>query len=184
MSVMKTGVARLFFLAREKDINSPIIPIGLNYEYGSTFRTSVVMWIAKPLETDDVTRKYRDSPQDAVRELTQRVGNALEECVFQSENFLDRELTLYLERIYNEDKTSDSWLERLERLKQFEAGLNALRDCCKTEINRLRQMLSRHKELAHSLEKMRYSPSDDISRSAKRLFMGLIGLPFSAMGCL
>ena len=59
MSIIKTGAARLFFLAREKDINIPIVPIGLNYEYGSIFRTSVVMWIAKPLETDDVIIKYQ-----------------------------------------------------------------------------------------------------------------------------
>jgi len=184
MSVIKTGAARLFFLVREKDIKSPIVPIGLNYEYGSIFRTSVVMWIAKPLETDDVIKRYKDSPQDAVRELSERVGKALEECVFQSENFLDRDLMLYLEKIYNKGKTSDSWLERLERLKQFESGLNTLRDSCLTEINRLREMLSRHKTLARLLEKMRYSSSNDMPHSPKRFLMTLIGFPFAAIGCL
>jgi glycerol-3-phosphate O-acyltransferase/dihydroxyacetone phosphate acyltransferase len=63
MSVIKTGAARLFFLARERDINCPILPIGLNYEYGSIFRSSVVIWIAHPLEADDVIHKYKESPQ-------------------------------------------------------------------------------------------------------------------------
>ena len=54
MSAIKTGAARLFFIAHEKDIISPVIPVGLNYEQGSIFRSSVVIWIAHPLETDDV----------------------------------------------------------------------------------------------------------------------------------
>lgn len=185
MSVIKTGAARLFLLAHEKNINCPIVPIGLNYEQGWIFRSSVVIWIAEPLETDDVIEKLKDYPQDdVVRELTERLGNALEECVFQSENFLDRELMLYLERIYSKVKSNGSWLERLERLKQFEAGLNTLRDCCPGEINHLRQVLERYKTLEHSLEKMRNSSNVDIYRSPRRFLLALIGFPFAAIGRL
>ena len=184
MSAIKTGAARLFLLASEKNMNCPIIPIGLNYEQGSIFRSRVVIWIARSLKTDDVLEKYQDSPKDAVRELTVRMSKALEESVFQSDNFLDRELMLYLERIYNDDKASDSWLERLERLKQFEAGLNTLRDCCHTEINRLRQMLSRHKNLANLLKNIDCPSGDNRSPSAIRFLLALIGLPIAAIGVL
>jgi glycerol-3-phosphate O-acyltransferase/dihydroxyacetone phosphate acyltransferase len=185
MSVIKTGAVRLFFLAHEKNINCPIVPIGLNYEQGWIFRSSVVIWIAEPLETDDVIQMLKDYPQDdAVRKLTERLGKALEKCVFQSENFLDRELMLYLERIYSEDKSSDSWLERLKRLKRFEAGLNTLRDCCPSKIKQLRHMLERHKTLEHSLEKMRYSSNVDIYRSPRRFLLALIGFPIAAIGWL
>ena len=185
MSAMKTGAVRLYLLAHEKNINCPIVPIGLNYEQGWIFRSSVVIWIAEPLETDDVIEKLKDHPQDdAVRELTERLGKVLKKCVFQSENFLDRELMLYLERIYSDDKSSGSWLERLKRLKLFEAGLNTLRDSCPGEINSLRQMLVRYKTLEHSLEKMRYSSNTDIYRSPRRFLLALIGFPFAAIGRL
>jgi glycerol-3-phosphate O-acyltransferase/dihydroxyacetone phosphate acyltransferase len=184
MSVIKTGAARLFFLASEKSINSPIVPIGLNYEQGSIFRSRAVIWIARPLKTDDVIGKYRDSPKDAVRELTERISKALEESVFQSDNSLDRELMLHLERIYNDDQASDSWIEKLERMKQFEAGMNTLRDCCHSEINRLRRMLSRHKNLTNLLSKTDYSSSDSRPPSAIHFLLALIGLPIAAIGVL
>ena len=184
MSAIKTGAARLFFLAHEKDINSPIIPVGLNYEQGSIFRSSVVIWIAHPLETDDVIKKYNESTGDAVRELTERVGNALEECVFQSENFLERELMLYLERLYSEDKADDSWPERLNRLKRFEAGLNTIRDGSLAEINRLRNMLSRHRKLVNLLHKTHHSYINNKPRSLKRLLTAMAGFPIAAAGCL
>ncbi len=184
ISNIKTGAARLFLLAREKGVNVHIVPIGLNYEYGSVFRTPVVIWISKPLEADDVAEKYKYSSKDAVLELTERIGRSLKECVFQSENFVDRDLMLYLERIYSEDKTGESWLVRLERLKQFEAGLNALRDCCLGEINRLRLMLSRHKRLVHLLKKTDYASDTNISYALKRFLLALTGFPFASIGWL
>ena len=184
MSVIKTGAARLFFLASEKNIKSPIVPIGLNYEQGSIFRSRVVIWIGRPLKTDDLLNKYRGSPKDAVRDLTERISKALEESVFQSDNFLDREFMLYLERIYNDDKVSDSWLERLERMKQFEAGLNTLRDCCYTEITRLRQMLLRHKNLSNLLKKTDYPSGVNRPPSVIHFLLALIGLPIAAIGVL
>ncbi|MFC1495241.1 1-acyl-sn-glycerol-3-phosphate acyltransferase [Thermodesulfobacteriota bacterium] len=184
MSAIKTGAARLFFMAHEKNINSPVVPVGLNYEQGSIFRSSVVIWIAKPLNANDLIKKYSTSPKDAVQELTERIGKALKECVFQSDNFLDHKLMLYLERIYSGEKNSASWLERLERLKQFEAGLIALRDRCVSEIDQLRRMLSRHKKLLNFLDKMHYPPGDNRTRSTKRFLLGLAGLPLAAIGCL
>ena len=184
MSSIKTGAARLFLLAREKGLNVPVIPVGLNYEHGSIFRSSVVIWIAPPLETDDIIEKYREYPRDAVIELTGRVSKALEECVFQSENYLDRELMLYLEKIYNEDKTGDAWSERLNRLKQFEKGLNIIRDSCLDEINRLRHMLSRHRKLAGLLHRLHPSYDNNKSRSLTSFLAALAGVPFAATGCL
>jgi hypothetical protein len=91
---------------------------------------------------------------------------------------------LYLDRIYSEDKTSESWAKRLKRLKQFEAGFNALRDCCDSEINRLRLMLLRHKKLAQLLKTTDYSSSDNILKLLKRFLMFLIGFPFASIGWL
>jgi 1-acyl-sn-glycerol-3-phosphate acyltransferase len=34
MATMRTGAARLFFMAREKNIDVRIVPVGLNYEQG------------------------------------------------------------------------------------------------------------------------------------------------------
>ena len=49
--------------------------------------------------------------------------------------------------ICREEKTSDSWLERFERLKQFEVGLNVLKDSCAFEIESLRHLINNLKKL-------------------------------------
>lgn len=184
MTTMKTGAARLFFMARERNIDVRIVPVGLNYEHGSTFRTSVVVWAAPPLDTTDLAAKYKGSPQIAVRELTERIRDNLEEHVFQTESFQDRELMLLLDQIYSEEKDSDSWLERFERLKQFETGFNALKGPCASEIANLREMLSRYNNLTTSLESMNAPPVENSRGSLKRFLLVLTGSPIVGLGWL
>ena len=184
MTTMRTGAARLFFMARERNIDVRIVPVGLNYEYGSIFRTSVVVWVAPQLDTKDLVEKHKEFPQIAVRELTERIRNNLEEYVFQTENFQDRELMLLLERIYSEEKNSDQWSERFERLKQFEVGFNALKGPCVSEIESLREMLSRYKKLTTSLEGMYDSAVDNTKGSLKQFLLVLTGSPFAGLGWL
>ena len=118
-----------------------------------------------------------------MRQLTERIADALRECVFQSESFIDRNLMLSLEKIYNGNKGGISWSERLERLKQFENGLNTLQDCCLTEINFLRRMVSRYKILENSIENL-CTPFNRVPNSPKHFFIALLGFPFAAMGYL
>jgi 1-acyl-sn-glycerol-3-phosphate acyltransferase len=184
MTTMRTGAARLFFMAREKNIDVRIVPVGLNYEQGSIFRSSVVVSAAPALDTTDLAEKHKGSPQIAVRELTERIRVNLEEHVFQTENFRDRELMLLLERIYNEEKNGDSWSARFERLKQFEAGFNVLKESCASEIQSLRQMLSRYKKLTTSLEGKQGPSAYNTKGSLKRFLLALTGLPFAGLGWL
>jgi glycerol-3-phosphate O-acyltransferase/dihydroxyacetone phosphate acyltransferase len=184
MAELKTGVARLFFMARERDIDVRIVPVGLNYEQGSIFRSSVVVWAAAPLDTSDFVEKHRRSPQAAVRELTDHLRRALAEHVFQTENILDRELMFLLERIYGEQTGPVSWSERFERLKQFEAGLRVLRPSCASKIDRLRHMLSRYDQMSRSLEDIHHPPADNTRNSRGRFILALIGLPVACLGWL
>lgn len=41
LAPMRTGPARLFFMAHDQDVKIHIVPVGLNYERGSIFRSSV-----------------------------------------------------------------------------------------------------------------------------------------------
>ncbi len=184
MAALKTGAARLFFMARDKNIDVSIVPVGLNYEHGSIFRTSVVIWVSPPLDTTDLIEKYKVSPQNAVFELTKKIKDNLDDHVLQSENFRDRELMLLLERIYTEEKNNDSWLVKFERLKQFEAGLNVIKDSHPFEIERLRQMLSKYKKLSYSLEGMYNSSMGNTESSIIINLLSIIGFPFLFLGWL
>lgn len=184
MTTMRTGAARLFFMAREKNIDVRIVPVGLNYEHGSIFRSSVVVWAAPPLDTTVLVEKHKGSPQTAVRELTQKIKNNLVEHVFQTESFQDRELMLLLERVYSEERNGDLWPQRFERLKKFEMGFNLLKDSCASEIDSLRQMLSKYQKLTTSLKGMQGPPADNSKGSLKRFLLALTGFPFACLGWL
>lgn len=184
MSSLKTGVARLFFLATEKDLAIHIVPVGLNYEHGSIFRSSVVVWIAPPLDTDDLIENYKTFPQAAVRDLTDRISQVLLEHVFQSENVRDRELMLLLEQIYSEGGNDNTWRERFKRLRQFEIGLKSLSTNHSSEIERLRQMLSKYMKISKTIQVSKNISKGNTCYSPKRFLMAISGFPIAGLGWL
>jgi glycerol-3-phosphate O-acyltransferase / dihydroxyacetone phosphate acyltransferase len=184
MADIRTGAARLFFMARNRNIDVKIVPVGLNYEHGSIFRTSAVIWAAPTLGTTDLVAMYQESPQNAVRNLTKKIKDSLDEHVFQTESYQDRELMLLLEQIYGYEKDNVTWSVRLERLKQFEMGLILLKDTCGDEIGSLQRMLSRYETLTKSLESLHRSTAGNLPGSPIRFLLVLLGLPFAGLGWL
>ena len=184
MTSLRTGAARLFFLAFGKGLDVNIVPIGLNYERGSVFRTPVVVSVASPLDTSAYIEKHQYNPNEAVRELTDEIGLILNEHVFQANDFRDRELIMLLDRIYSLEPIDDSWPVRLERLKKFEAGLKTLSESCSDEIERLRRMLSKYELLSLTVEKKHHPSNTDTPRSIRRFLMAFGGFPIAALGAL
>lgn len=148
MAPLKTGPARIYFMAREKGIPVQIVPVGLNYERGMIFRSSVQIAISSPVDTAQFEEQHEQNPKEAVHELTSKVGEILAENVFQAESYRDRELMLLLERLMAQDSSGDSWSDRLERLKGFESALRRLRQTNPAEIENLRRLLARYQRLA------------------------------------
>ncbi len=184
MTSLRTGAARLFFLACKKGLDVKIVPVGLNYEQGSVFRTPVVVSVASPLDTSAYIEKHESDPNNAARELTDEIGRVLNEHVFQAGDFRDRDLMMLLDRIYRLEPIDDSWPVRLKRLKKLESGLNTVRDSCSHEIARLRLMLSKYEILSLTVEKKHPPYSSDTPRSIRRFLMALGGFPIAALGAL
>lgn len=184
MTSLRTGIARLFFLASDKGVRVNIVPVGLNYERGSVFRTPVVVSVAPPLDTSNFVKKHESDPQKAVRDLTDEIGRGLNEHVFQTNDFRDRDLMLLLDQIYRNEQIDDSWPERLKRLKKFETGLNILRASSAHEIVRLRHMLSQYEMQSLTVEKKYGTSGSGTERSIWRFLKTLTGLPFAGFGAL
>jgi 1-acyl-sn-glycerol-3-phosphate acyltransferase len=146
---VKTGVARMFFLAREKGIDVPIIPIGINYEEGSIFRSSVFLLVARPVDTSGAVALHASDEPAAIHALTAEIEKVLGDHVFQAETFQDRELIILLEKIYFESGQAHPWAERYKRLGEFKPRVAGLRQCCPREMTRLRKLAARYRRLAH-----------------------------------
>jgi hypothetical protein len=136
------------------------------------------------LSTSDLIEQYHISPPDSVRQLTARISRALDEHVFQSENFSERELILLLEKIYHEDKKTTSWNLRFDRLKQFENGLKALRSTNFHDIERLRFLLLRHQKTNNRFEILQGPGGVEYHRSLKRFVLFVCGFPAALLGRL
>src|SRR4029453_4504835 len=59
LAPMRTGPARLFFLAHDQGTKVHIVPVGLNYEQGSIFRSSVQISIAPEIDTTPFQEQYQ-----------------------------------------------------------------------------------------------------------------------------
>ncbi len=150
ISPLKTGVARLVLMARERGIEVKILPVGLNYERGWTFRSSVVISVGEPISADLFATHTGEHHKIAVRNLTDAISSSLDQLVFQAETYRERELIILLERLYPGDLPQNSWKERLPRLKQFEDGYAELRACYPREIAHLRHLVERYDHLTAS----------------------------------
>lgn len=184
LAPLKTGPARLFFMAKEKGISVRIVPVGLNYERGAIFRSSVLISVAPPIETDSYEQTANSDPKAAVHQLTEEIGQILDRHVFQAETFRDRELTLLLERLYFENKKQEDWPERLVRLKEFEMGFEQLRTSHPGRIQVLRHLLTRYERLS-ALSGIDVSAHQNATRLPFRMFCaGILGALISLFGAI
>lgn len=184
LAPMRTGPARLFFMAHDQGVKVHIVPVGLNYERGSIFRSSVQISIAPEINTDPFEEHHKMDASLTVRNLTDEIGRILDRYVFQAETYRDRELILLLDRLYSEeDKPASSWAERLDRLRIFGSAIDDLRNTHAKEINDLRHLLSRY----HRISKIfRIDPSNTKlpQRSFGLFVMNSFGLILAAIGWL
>ncbi len=183
MAQVRTGAVRLFFLAREQGLQVPIIPVGINYEYGSIFRTPVMVSFGESLATAPQWAGQDGNPREAVQGLTRDLAEALDQLVFQADDHRDRELILLLERIYRADADSGAWPQRLSRLKAFAAGLKALRRSHPKKIRRLRHLLVRYQQSNQLLGGTAPPAGRSAGRPALgRRLMALAALPLALIG--
>lgn len=181
LAPLRTGPARLYFLARDKGVEAMIIPIGLNYERGYIFRSAVLISIAPAADTHRYTVECEKNSVEAVRGLTAEIAESLKHHVVQAETYRDRELMLLLEKLAAGEDQNDSWRNRFIRLKQFEKGLARLRLSCPAEIDRLRRLLERYERLSSTFGVDGTAKRDPAEAGFWKLLPGLI---FAGIGTL
>ncbi len=184
MAALKTGAARLYFLAHEKGVDTKIVPVGFNYEQRSIFRSSLVISIAHPIDIDPFVDLYKKAPLEAINRLTLEIADRLSEHVFQTEDSEDRELLILLERISRKAAEGDSWAQRFERLKIFEKGLAVLNESSPQEIEELRHLLSQYNRLSKTSLRGYLSSSPSKALDTKKTLFTLAGFSFALTGYL
>jgi len=183
MAALRTGAARLFCMAKTEGLPVSIVPVGINYEQGALFRSSVMVSFGRPLVTKTAPLLHEQNPREAARLLTRDLACALGQLVFQADNIRERELMLLLERIYRPVPSETAWPQRLSRLKEFAAALSTLRRSHPEKIRKLRNMLVQYRRGEQSLQGK--LPGKHPVGTRKLFFQGALaccGFPLAALG--
>jgi len=182
---VKTGAARILFKALEmghweKDI--PIVPLGIDYEKPTTFRSSVTLRIGEPISLLNRKDAYLEKPRSQVIEATHSISRALMKLIPHLDTEEKEKLTENITELYgaqlchildSEDPTQ----------ARFEIA-NAIKHYCATDpsaIIKFKERLSTYKTTCRHLDFSDNLPSfsfRNLIKYAKALFslptMGLV----------
>ncbi len=112
---LKTGAARIALAVPGRPF--PIVPIGLVFRQKEVFRSRAAVIVGEQVDWADLAERGAEDP-DAVRELTDRIDEALRRVTVNLEQWADRPLAECAVRIWEVERgTKGDRAERVARLK-------------------------------------------------------------------
>lgn len=136
LAPLRTGTARIALQAEEEagwELGLQILPVGLTYTGKTFFRGHVVASVGDPIQVARWKGTHDANAREAVRTLTEKIREGLEEVTLNAESPRERELIELAERVYAREVGRASWRERetlgtrLPRLQRFARGAAWLR---------------------------------------------------------
>jgi 1-acyl-sn-glycerol-3-phosphate acyltransferase len=136
LAPLRTGTARIALQAESESdwkLGLQLLPVGLTYTRKTFFRGHVVAVVGDPVRVGEWEEAHESDDRDAVRTLTERIRDRLQEVTLNAESPRERELIEVAERVYARESGLAQWREReslgtrLPRLQLFARGAAWLR---------------------------------------------------------
>jgi 1-acyl-sn-glycerol-3-phosphate acyltransferase len=126
LRVIRKGLARIAFGTHEKygDIDLHIVPIGVNFTEADKFRSVAMFDVGEPIRLNDYYDQYLESPQRAIRYLTNEVKQGLEDHIVNIPNPADDALAEDLFTLHRNDHPEKILPLISEDRKPLEAEMN------------------------------------------------------------
>jgi glycerol-3-phosphate O-acyltransferase/dihydroxyacetone phosphate acyltransferase len=136
LSTLKTGAARIFLLASAAS-EAPVhlIPVGINFESKTVFRSRVLIVFAAPVPTADLP--HRQTPAEAVDELTGRMEAALSALVPGLDSWEELRFVRGVKDLYLGGRSA-TLAEEAPAIKRFIAGYQVYRESAPSEVREIR----------------------------------------------
>lgn len=160
LAPMRTGAARIALgaeAASDWSLGLRIVPVGLTYQHKSRFRSRVLAVIGEPFGAAGLRDAHAADPVTAVRTLTDRIAESLEELTLNVAEHGDAELIDTAERLYTRETGTSGWRERdaladrMPRMRAFARGLAWLRAHDPSRHERLARSVARYRRRAQLL---------------------------------
>jgi glycerol-3-phosphate O-acyltransferase / dihydroxyacetone phosphate acyltransferase len=142
---LRTGAARMALGAERAGVRVALVPVGLNFERKTTFRSHVTVVYGRSFACEDLADD-RAHP-DAVRELTDRISQRMRRLLVEAASKDDASVVDRVDRMYAAARGhGGDPKERIERRRLIAAGIERLRSADPTRYDELLLRLHRYKE--------------------------------------
>jgi glycerol-3-phosphate O-acyltransferase/dihydroxyacetone phosphate acyltransferase len=149
---IKTGAARIALgaVSNGEVAELKIVPAGLYYTSKTKFRSAALLYFGNPIEVQPVELEADGNPpRAAVRELSDRIENALREVMLDAEHEDALQTISRAERIFSSETSeedNESLAEELQLQQRFVKAYRVLQERAPERLRRLEVRMSRFEE--------------------------------------
>jgi glycerol-3-phosphate O-acyltransferase/dihydroxyacetone phosphate acyltransferase len=190
---LRTGAARMALGAERQGTAVTLVPVGLNFDRKTAFRSRVTIVFGKPFSARDLlpATEDNDAQPRAVRLLTDRIAEHMRLLLVEADPRADAALVERVDRLYAAARARPTDPEeRLARRRTIAAGMERLR---RADPERYDEILLRLRRYDDRLRRFglhdrhldwNVSRPDAIRFGIREALLGIVLLPLSALGVL
>ena len=125
---LRTGAARMTLAAERQGTAVALVPVGLNFDRKTAFRSRVTIVFGQPFSATEVLPANDDAFPDAVRVLTARIAQRMRQLLVEAEPNTDAALVDRVDRLYAAARGRQRDPEqRVARRRVIASGIERLR---------------------------------------------------------
>jgi 1-acyl-sn-glycerol-3-phosphate acyltransferase len=194
---MKTGAARIALGAASLSSDTApltIVPLGIYYTAKPTFRSSALLYFGEPISVAPAALKSNgEPPADAVRALTGRIEQALNDVTLQADEHEALALVARAEEVFSSEEpaAAERLVDKFELRRRFMAGYTTLRTKAPDRLEAISTRITRYETELHEagLDPQTLKPTavrgaQNLGEAVQGLAVMLLVLPIALVGTI
>ncbi len=188
---LRTGAARMALAAERAGTRVALVPVGLNFDRKTAFRSRVTVVFGQPFSGRDLVEMTEGENAAGARALTERIATHMRRLLIEADPRGDATLVERVDRLYSaaRDRPADP-AERLARRRTIADGMARLRDADPERYDHILMRLRRYDTrlrrfgLRDRHLDWEISPQDVRTFAVRETLVGFILLPLCAVGLI
>jgi hypothetical protein len=125
---LRTGAARIVLGAEGSGTSVALVAVGLNFDRKARFRSRVTVVYGRPFYATDLASEDRGRQHDAVKALTDRIGDRMRQLLVEADPAADARLVDRVDRLYSAARGRPRHAEeRIARRQAIASGIGRMR---------------------------------------------------------
>jgi glycerol-3-phosphate O-acyltransferase/dihydroxyacetone phosphate acyltransferase len=125
---LRTGAGRIALAAQARGVDVALVPVGLNFERKTAFRSRAIVAFGQPFGCADLVETWRADSAAGVRALTDRIARSMRLLLVEADPQADAAMVERVDRLYAAARgASRDPSERVARRRVIAKGIERLR---------------------------------------------------------